>query len=297
MVDYFTMATDWKANVVRVPLNQDCWLSDPSNPSYDPTYEATVDQQVQWAEQFNMDIILDLHWSDKGTYSVGQACLAASINSGNGSCQQAMADAHSLTFWQQVAAKYKSDPHVIFELYNEPFVGRGPNPNSASWQLWLNGGVDSADGFTIVGMQALYNAVRAAGANNLVIAGGLYWANDVSGVTTYPIQGTNIAYAAHVYETGTSALPTIATASQSVPIIITEFGDGSGSCATATDTSVTQFANKQGGNAPAVELSWTAWAFYAASTPCTFPSLIADSTVYAPTAEGAIVKAALLAGP
>jgi hypothetical protein len=185
----------------------------------------------------------------------------------------------------------------MFELYNEPFVGRGPAPSTASWDLWLNGGADSADGFTIVGMQALYNAVRAAGANNIVIAGGLYWANDVTGVPTHAIQGTNVIYAAHVYETGTAALGAIASVAQTYPVIISEFGDRSGSCATATDTLVTQFANGQGSPAAPTTMSWTAWAFYAASTPCTFPSLIADSTVYAPTAEGAVVKAALLAGP
>jgi aryl-phospho-beta-D-glucosidase BglC (GH1 family) len=286
----------WDANVVRLPLNQDCWLDDPSNPSYDSTYATTVDQQVQWAEQYGMDIILDLHWSDKGTYSVGQACLDPAV-AGTGNCQQAMADAHSLTFWQQVAARYAGDQHVLFELYNEPFVGRGPGPSAASWDIWLNGGADSADGFTVVGMQALYNAVRAAGANNIVIIGGLYWANDLSGVSTHAVQGTNIMYAAHVYETGTSALPTIATVAASYPVFITEFGDRGGTCATATDTTITQFANKQGANAPPVELSWTAWAFYAASNTCTFPSLISDEISYTPTAEGKIVQAALIAGP
>jgi aryl-phospho-beta-D-glucosidase BglC (GH1 family) len=286
----------WNANIVRVPLNQDCWLSDPSNPSYDPTYATTVDEQVQWAEQYGMDIILDLHWSDKGTYSVGQACLAAA-QTATGDCQQAMADAHSLTFWTQVATKYKSDQHVLFELYNEPFVGRGPNPPSTSWDTWLNGGADSSDGFTVVGMQQLYNAVRTAGANNLVIIGGLYWANDLSGIATHAVQGTNILYAAHVYETGTGALPTISTVAQTYPVILTEFGDRSGSCATATDTTVTQYANKQGSNAPPVELSWTAWAFYAAANLCTFPSLISDEVSYTPTAEGKIVQAALIAGP
>jgi len=287
----------WNANVVRLPLNQDCWLNDPSNTSYDPTYAGTVDQQVQWAEQFGMDIILDLHWSDKGTYSVGAACLLAS-ESGTGNCQQAMADAHSLTFWQQVAAKYASDKHVLFELYNEPFVGRGPGPSSASWSLWLNGGDDTADGFTVVGMQQLYNAVRSAGAaDNLVIIGGLYWANDLSGVKANAVSGTNILYAAHVYETGTSALPTISTVAATYPVILTEFGDRSGSCATATDTTVTQYANKQGGSAPPVELSWTAWGFYAAANTCTFPSLISDETSYTPTAEGKVVQTALIAGP
>jgi aryl-phospho-beta-D-glucosidase BglC (GH1 family) len=108
----------------------------------DVSYAAFVDQQVQWAEQYHMDIILDLHWSDQGNYSVGAACLK---NSGN--CQQDMADAHSVVFWQQVAAKYKNDPQVIFELYNEPKIG-GYAPPASARDTWLNGGQSSVSPFT-----------------------------------------------------------------------------------------------------------------------------------------------------
>jgi len=294
-VDYQIISQVWKGNVVRLPLNQDCWISDSSNPSYDSTYASTVDQQIQYAEQYGMDIILDLHWSDKGSFSVGAACLTAT--GGTGNCQQAMADSNSLTFWQQVAARYKGDQHVLFELYNEPFVGRGPNPPSSSWDIWLNGGNDSADGFTVVGMQKLYDTVRGTGANNLVLIGGLYWADDLSGISTHKVTGTNIVYAVHAYQNDSGWTSAVTSVSQNDPVFITEFGDRSGSCATATDTTVIQYANKQGSGVPAVELSWTAWAFYPASNLCTFPSLIKDSDTYGATQEGAVVQAALLAGP
>ena len=47
-----------------------------------------------------MDVILDLHWLTSG--------------------QSPMPDSNSATFWQQVAAKYKNEGRVIFEIYNEP---------------------------------------------------------------------------------------------------------------------------------------------------------------------------------
>ncbi|MGA7121508.1 MAG: cellulase family glycosylhydrolase, partial [Polyangiaceae bacterium] len=118
--DYAVMSA-WGANVVRISLNQDFWLQTDaagnSNPSYDATYAATVDQQVQWAETATpkpMDVILDLHWSDEGDFGNEAQCKGAASG-----CQQVMADEHSVLFWQQVATKYKNDPHVLFELYNE----------------------------------------------------------------------------------------------------------------------------------------------------------------------------------
>ena len=74
---------------------------------------------------------------------------------------------------------------IIFDLYNEP--------HDVSWDIWLNGGQveekafrrNPAKTFQAVGMQALPDAVRATGsAKNLVVAGGLDWAYDMSGFLT-----------------------------------------------------------------------------------------------------------------
>ena len=141
----------WNANVVRIALNQDFWLAD--SPIADPDYPATVDAAVKWAEQAGMDVILDLHWSDAGV-----------LGSCKSSCQQVMADTNSITFWSQVAATYKNDGRVLFELYNEP--------HDVPWNVWKSGGHDRG-GWTVAGMQQLYDAVRGAGADNLVVIGGL----------------------------------------------------------------------------------------------------------------------------
>ena len=55
-----------------------------------------------------------------------------------------MADQNSVTFWAEVANKYKGDGRVIFELYNEP--------RDVTWEVWQNGG-DSGDAFTAVVVQ------------------------------------------------------------------------------------------------------------------------------------------------
>lgn len=96
--DFRRMAA-WGANTVRIALNQDFWLS--TSCAYDPDYPGRVAAAVHWAEAAGLVVILDLHWSDEGRDQNGG--LFCPVPPG----QQAMADANSLTFWKQVAARYK----------------------------------------------------------------------------------------------------------------------------------------------------------------------------------------------
>jgi endoglucanase len=264
--DFALMAT-WHANVVRVALDQDFWLSDA--PQYAAGYAPLVDQVMAWAEDAGLDVILDLHWSDRGDYTVMPG-------------QQPMADEHSLRFWQEVAARYKGDGRVFFELYNEP--------HDVSPDVWLNGGPSGGDpGFTVVGMQELHDAIRAAGADNPVIAGGLDYAYDLGHVETSPVQGYNVLYATHPYNNAAEKQPAEwpiywGYLAAKAPIVVTEFGDGTGSCSPSYDQQLIAYADQR-------HASWTAWAWWVGD--CKFPSLLSgwDGST---TSEGAVVKAALL---
>jgi hypothetical protein len=277
----FQLMASWQANVVRIALNQDFWLAGSSatpNKLYDAGYPYLVDSAVNWAESAGMDVILDLHWSDTGV-------LGGCDPMGN--CQQSMADVNSITFWTEVATRYKDDGRVLFELYNEP--------HDVTWDVWKGGG-SSGKGWTAVGMQQLYSAVRAAGADNLVVIGGLNYAFDLSGVPSNRIEGYNILYATHPYnESGKGPASWdrswgFLTATD--PVVVTEFGDSSmvttdggvSACASAYSQELITYADAHGA-------SWTAWAWFPGG--CAFPSVIAgwDGT---PNAPGMVVKTALL---
>lgn len=266
----FRLMASWGANVVRVPLNQAYWLED--SPQFAAGYADLVDDAVSWAKAAGMDVILDLHWSDAGT--VG-GCTSPS------GCQQQMADERSITFWSELATRYRGDGRVLFELYNEP--------HDVSWQVWKSGGMTSA-GFRAAGMQQLYDAVRAAGADNLVIIGGLDWAYDLSGVPSNRIDGYNIVYATHPYNTP-HRQPAAWDKSWGFlavtdPVMVTEFGSlNDPSCATDYTAAVIEYAD-------AHAAGWAAWAWFPGG--CTFPALIDDWTG-TPSVIGAKVKAALLA--
>ncbi|HEX3345362.1 MAG TPA: cellulase family glycosylhydrolase, partial [Polyangiaceae bacterium] len=81
---------------------------------------------------------------------------------------------------------FKDDPGVVFDLYNEPFIKPENAETTDPWTCWLGGCVmrRSAPGgetWKSAGMQALVDAVRATGATNVIVLGGLSYANDLSG--------------------------------------------------------------------------------------------------------------------
>jgi hypothetical protein len=266
--DFRRMAS-WNANVVRIGLNQDFWLA--ASPLHDPNYALLVDDAVTWAESAGMDVILDLHWSDRGVLG---GCAPADM------CQQRMPDTNSVTFWSEVASRYKDDGRILFELYNEP--------HDVGWDVWRSGG-DTGQGWQAVGMQSLYDVVRAAGAHNLVVIGGLDWGYDLSGVPAHRIDGYNIVYATHPYnrsvERGSRFWDRYwGFLTDTDPVIVTEFGDTSPACSAAYGADVIAYADAHGAG-------WTAWGWFPAG--CSFPALIQDWQG-TPSPIGAVVKAALL---
>jgi endoglucanase len=181
----------WKADAVRVPLNEDCWLGlngqPNSNEGADPPltmagYRQEIENYVADLNAHGIYAILDLHWTAPGT----QVALE----------QQPMPDAHSIPFWESVAETFKSNPAVVFDVFNEPFSpndprsGNDPDPlHAVTWSCWDNGGCTTgsyeAEGnetgtvYNVVGMQALVSAIRAKGATQPVMVGGLNFANDL----------------------------------------------------------------------------------------------------------------------
>lgn len=212
--EQIVQAKEWGADMVRIPLGEQLWLS--SSCDYSPGYVAAVDQMVNWVTSLGMVALLDLHYDAVGCDAPGQLPMAD--------------DPGSITFWQQVAARYAGNPLVAFDLYNEPY--------GISNSVWLSGGAVTANGVTYqaAGMQQLYDAVRSSGASNLVVVSGNDWANDVPGAL---LQGTNIAYAVHAYTCAGAAPPSCSTPDpyspdalldpwitfgRSQPVLVTEFG-------------------------------------------------------------------------
>jgi hypothetical protein len=164
----------WHVNTVRVPLNEDCWLGiNGVKPTYAAgNYQVAIQTLVDVLRRAGMYVVVDLHWNAPGS------TLAKS--------QQPMADAdHSIAFWASAANAFKSDLGVLFDLYNEPYLSlEGGTAGERSWDCWLNGCSISdwreyQGSAATAGMQQLVDAVRGAGAKNIVLVGGLSYAEQL----------------------------------------------------------------------------------------------------------------------
>ncbi len=185
---------DWHVNIIRLPLSQDRWFGKaPEQHGDSKPYRDLIQQVVNACATQHCYIILDLHWSD---------CNEWGANIG----QHSMPDLNSVAFWKDFAPVYANQPAVLFDLYNEP--------HDVSWDVWLKGGniTDKPNGrnagppkdYQCVGMQEMLDTVRATGANNLVVAGGLNWAYDFSGILAgrqlADPKGNGVVYASHCYD-------------------------------------------------------------------------------------------------
>jgi endoglucanase len=243
----------WHANAVRVPLNEDCWLGingQPNN-SEDPGesltasgYQQAVEAYVNALNAHGIYAILDLHWTAPGNQVAEE--------------QQPMPDNdHSPAFWQSVASTFKNNPAVVFDVFNEPYDPTDPRSGSdqdpqdqVTWNCWDTGTENGPDGgapcdtsaydangvktvpYRVAGLQPLVSTIRAAGATQPVLTGGLDYANDLSQWATHaPDDPLNQEAASfHNYQgkscdNVTCWNSTIAAVAANVPVVTGEFDE------------------------------------------------------------------------
>ena len=292
--------TGWGANIIRLPMSQDRWFGVAnSNNKTAAYYQSLVQGLVQYCSQNNVYIILDLHWS--GTYG-GTAPTAPVANTngwGTATAQQVMPDWNSVTFWSSVAAAYANNPAVIFDLYNEPHPDASLSfPND--WGIWLSGGSTSNTPSQTPGMQYLLNTVRGVGANNLVIAGGLQFCQDLTDINVYDLtdtaSGFGVVYGAHIYGNTTGDTPTewnnnIAGYTNKHPVFVGEFGNSTNCNVTDTTFNSNIFPWLNGTNSNSyVFPGATAWAFHPTSCPNMLTAWTSPPTALSPTEWGTTVE-------
>ncbi|MQM24729.1 cellulase family glycosylhydrolase [Glycomyces sp. NEAU-7082] len=261
----------WRPNAVRVPMNELCWLGiNGVDPEWTgENYRAFIEDWVDRLTDAGIYVILDLHWSGYGDELVRG--------------QQLMANAdHSPDFWTSVAERFKDNPAVLYDLFNEPH-----DISDACWR----DGCTTSEGWEAAGMQDLLDAVRSTGAAQPVIVTCNGWGNGCGGyldfMPTDP-EGKIVA-GVHVYEgTGCNTQACwdrdIAPIAAELPTVFSEFGDGG--CDHDWSDGMIAWADARG-------IGWTAWSWY---PDCDMPGLIADWDG-TPTGYGEGIKEALANRP
>jgi endoglucanase len=285
-----TAMKSWGVNAVRVPLNEACWNAESYvNSAYAGTnYINAIKSYVGLLNANGIDVILDLHWTD-GAYTGP----SAGCSSAQATCQKPMPDAaQAIPFWSSVASTFKGNDAVIFDLFNEPYASRADNNNSAEgWQCWETGSPCTGISYPVAGMQQMINAVRGAGANNVIMLGGEEYANDLTGWLQYkPTDPDNNLVASwHSYNFNTCSTQScwtsqIAPVIAAVPVIAGEIGEND--CAGSYIDPLTTWLDSE-------STSYLAWAWNADFNCSSGPGLITDYVPGDPTAYGAAYKAHL----
>ncbi|MGW4692679.1 cellulase family glycosylhydrolase [Kitasatospora cineracea] len=220
----------WKANAVRVPVNEDCWNGYANvKPEYaGENYRTAVKNFVYALRDAGLTPIIDLHWT-QGLYT-GNSSGCSDVNS---TCQKPMPGAGAATFWSSVATTFKNDPSVVFDLLNEPYADRAVSGLDQAWNCWRDGGSACPGiGYPVSGMQTLVNSVRTAGANNVILLGGLAYSNDLGQWLAHkPTDPAgNLAASWHVYNFNTCSSQscwnsTVAPLAAQVPVVVGEIGE------------------------------------------------------------------------
>jgi endoglucanase len=273
----FQAMRGWGMNVVRFPLWSRFWLNADGSC---PTYQQTVLAAVRAAEAAHLYVILDLQWS------LALAKPAYTDSNGYANYQYPMPDTgEAVQFWRAVAAQYRDDPNVLFDIYGEP--------NAVSWDVWYNGGTITmpAGSYQAIGMRGLVDVVRGIAPSNVIIVSGINWGYDLQEVgTTYTFPESNLLFGTHPFNYSNKQPWDFDRAfgegaGGRFAAIGTEFG--SYDCQTGYIASVIAYFNQH-------HMSWLAWSWSASG--CGTPSLLSKLDAGVPSQPyGAYIRQQMLA--
>ena len=274
----------WGIDAVRIPLNEACWNGESYvNPAYaGANYQNAIKAYVQPAQR-------QRHGRDPGPaldrrrlHRAASACASAQAR-----CLKPMPDAaQAIPFWTSVAKTFKGNDAVIFDLFNEPFPERAAHSEAAGLAVLAARRYVPGDRLPVAGMQSLVDAVRATGARNVILLGGLAYANDLTGWLAHEPADPdhNLAASWHSYNFNACSNMTcwtseVAPVIAQVPVVAGEIGEND--CASGYITALMSWLDSQSS-------SYLAWAWNADFPCASGPGLI---TSYAGTPDRLTARA------
>lgn len=218
----------YNAKVIRIPVlpgssptSPDGWFSNLNG--YDKYFNQHLDPLVKFITSKKIYCIIDFH------YVADYLDKADKVTS----------------FWNYIAPKYKDNPYVIYEIFNEPVL-----PDD--WVKW-------ADYIA----RPTVNLIRQFAPENLIIVGGPYWSSHMAGAALHPIQSNNIVYTAHIYPNQTSDkwAQNYGPLLGKYPIFVTEWGYDNSALDNTTKGTTSGFAVPLNTWMDKYSFSRTAWIF------------------------------------
>ncbi len=234
---------EWRCNIIRLPFNQDFVLRGRQGRSGEE-YLAAIDQVIYWASLYGAYTLLDLQWLD-----------ADRIFGGNRNFVAPLPNIESLALWSTLARRYRNDPAVLYDVFNEPHDRLDDDPfplnkedgttyplrqktvTMKEWQPWA---------------RKLTEAVRNENPDALVFVGGINWAYDLRGM---PMDVENVVYSTHVYPNkGRNWAEAFGHLSKSKPVFVGEFGGSDSPGDLEFVRSLMRYLQE-------LEIGWAAWSW------------------------------------
>lgn len=277
---------EWGANIIRIPFNQD-WALNGRGRFAQEVYLSAIDQVIAWASGAGAYTLLDLQWLD--------ADVACGSNP-DGSCNRvpSLPTADTILVWRLLARRYRGEPAVLFDLFNEPHDPIADDPSR------LTGIGDDGTTFPLTGRTVtmaewqpwarhLVRTIRDEHPRSLIFVSGVRWAYDLRGMPlTTGHRSTealpNLVYSTHVYpwtaESGLTWSEAFGELSCRAPVFIAEWGGG---------TEDVEWGNRLARYARRLGIGWTAWSW------SDHPRLVVDAQAerYEPTDFGRLVRRCL----
>jgi hypothetical protein len=194
-----TAMKSWRINVVRLTLNDNCWLGVNGLPLGGDAagYRRAVRDYVSLLRRNGLYVMPVVEVFGPGTQRSTQIDYMP-------------AQSHMLAFWRSAATTFKADHGVIFDPVTEVGMAEWNDPHPdppGQWACWLRGcSIDSvyqgAPRFAAAGLQSLVDVIRSTGATQPIVLGGLDYNADLSQLLTHlPADPAHqLVASAHVYD-------------------------------------------------------------------------------------------------
>jgi len=250
----------WSCNIIRLPLNQDWALNGRGDHSSDD-YLKDIDRVVRWASRAGAYALLDLQWLDADRPFGGNRNFVAPLP-----------NLQSCDFWHLIATRYRDEPAVLYDIFNEPHdrLPDDPHPlirDNGSFYPLTHRRVTAAEWHPWA--LRLIDVIRSTHPDALIFVSGTNWGYDLRGM---PLNRANLVYSTHVYRNkGSNWARAFGDLSAAVPVFAGEWGGREED--RAWGRSLANYFDD-------LEIGWTAWS-------CSNePHLV---TRFAPTGFGDIV--------
>ncbi len=256
--DIETLAVEWNAGIVRVPMHPDLM-------SNHPTYlRDFVDPLVEGAGDRELYLLLGYHAHGNPLTGEVEDTPWGYEPPWNGNPYDPDLGL-ALASLTEIAARYRDKPWVLYSVFNEPaFI---------SWSEWRPVA------------EQLVDTVRDQHPEALILVSGVDFASELDGALSDPVRRDGIVYEIHPYPwVGESWKKVVARLSMTSPVFLGEWGFGAGHPA-----SMRNYGEELVGFCEELGLGWTAWIWDHAWTPSMFTSFRRTRL----TPFGALVKRAL----